>query len=68
MAQPKLNQKALNSIPMPWPRLDERKDAVKRLEELTAYAGRLRELYEMRVSALAELKQSILQKRPFLAN
>lgn len=62
MAQPKLNQKALNSIPVPWPELDCREKAVARLEGLTAQMERLRETYEARITALAELKQSILQK------
>ena len=62
MAQPKLNQKALNSIPVPWPNLNERKSVVARLEELTAQTERLREHYETKITALAELKQSILQK------
>jgi type I restriction enzyme, S subunit len=62
MAQPKLNQKALNSIPVPWPKLEERENVVARLEELAAQTDRLRELYEMRISALAELKQSTLGK------
>jgi type I restriction enzyme S subunit len=62
MAQPKLNQKALNSIPVPWPKLDEREEAVARLEELDAQTEQLRERYEAKIMALTELKQSILQK------
>lgn len=62
MAQPKLNQKALNSIPVPWPKQDEREKVVARIEELAAQTDRLRELYETRMSALTELKQSTLGK------
>jgi type I restriction enzyme S subunit len=62
MAQPKLNQKALNSIPVPWPKLDERENVVVTLEELAAETDALVERYEARRAALAELKQSILQK------
>jgi type I restriction enzyme S subunit len=62
MAQPKLNQKALNSIQVPWPPLNERERTVTRLDELAAQTERLRETYETRVTGLAELKQSILQK------
>lgn len=62
MAQPKLNQKALNLIPVPWPDLPVRRDAVARLEELAARTGALREHYENRAVTLAILKQSILQK------
>lgn len=62
MAQPKLNQKTLNSIAVPWPKQDERENVVARIEELAAQTDRLRELYEIRISALTELKQSILAK------
>jgi type I restriction enzyme, S subunit len=62
MAQPKLNQKALNSIPVPWPDQDERGKMVTRIEGLAAQTERLRELYETRMSALTELKQSTLGK------
>jgi type I restriction enzyme S subunit len=62
MAQPKLNQRALNSIPVPWPKQDERENVVARIEQLAAQTDRLRELYETRISALTELKQSILGK------
>ena len=62
MAQPKLNQKALNSIPVPWPKLDERQKAVALLEDLTVQTRTLRGLYETKVGALLELRQSILRK------
>lgn len=62
MAQPKLNQKALNSIPVPFPPLDEQERAVTRLDELATQTERLRETYDGRIAALAELKQSILRK------
>jgi type I restriction enzyme S subunit len=62
MAQPKLNQKALNSIPVPWPSLSDRERVVAQLDELAAQTDRLREAYEARVTAMAVLKQSILQK------
>jgi len=62
MAQPKLNQKALNSIPVPFPPLKERAHAVNRLDELATQTERLRDVYETRFASFAELKQSILQK------
>jgi type I restriction enzyme S subunit len=62
MAQPKLNQKALNSIQVPFPALLDQEQAVERLDELAAHADRLRQVYEIRLGALVELGQSILQK------
>lgn len=61
MAQPKLNQKALNSIQVPWPPLNDRERTAARLDELAAQTERLRETYDTRITALADLKQSILQ-------
>jgi type I restriction enzyme, S subunit len=62
MAQPKLNQRALNSIPIPSPTVYERQQAVTRLDDLAARTERLRDGYETRIAAIAELKQSVLQK------
>lgn len=62
MAQPKLNQRALNSIPVPWPTVDEQQEAVAQLDGLTTQIERLRESYETRIARLAALKRSILQK------
>jgi len=62
MAQPKLNQKALHSIPVPFPPLNDRKRAVTNLDELAMQAERLQRAYEARIAAFGELKQSILQR------
>lgn len=62
MAQPKLNQKALNSIPLPWPPLSVRQRAVTHLEELAVQTEQLQRHYEAKAATVAELKQSILQK------
>jgi type I restriction enzyme, S subunit len=62
MAQPKLNQRALNAIAVPFPPVDERQRAVIRLDDLAMQTERLREMYTTRIAALAELRQSILQK------
>ena len=62
MAQPKLNQKKLNSIPIPWP-----KDSgviqriVEQLESMTALSAELVERYSEKVNGLTTLKQSLLQ-------
>jgi type I restriction enzyme S subunit len=63
MAQPKLNQKFLNSITVPWPhKTDDAAEVVEKLEELSSETQRLETIYQQKLAALAELKQSILQK------
>ncbi len=62
MAQPKLNQKALNSIVVPFPSISEQEDLVKRLDELSLSQQQLTSIYQRKLTALAELKQSLLQK------
>ncbi|ACG72765.1 restriction modification system DNA specificity domain [Anaeromyxobacter sp. K] len=60
-AQPKLTQKALNSIPIPLPATPaERADIVKRMQSLESEAQRLRALYESKSAALEELRESLL--------
>ena len=62
MAQPKLNQKALNSIPIPIPPLDEQKRIVGILDEAFEGCDRAIRNTEQKLAALKKLKQSILQK------
>jgi type I restriction enzyme S subunit len=62
MAQPKLNQKALNSISVPFPPLKDQERVVAQLNDLSTQTERLRESYEVRIIAFAELKQSIVRK------
>jgi type I restriction enzyme S subunit len=62
MAQPKLNQKALNSILVPVPPVEDRAKIVSTLELLTIEVTRLLEIYRAKLAALAELKQSLLAK------
>lgn len=60
-AQPKLTQKALNSIPIPIPTsIVERSDVVRRLEAVAAETKRLQAVYERKLTALDELKKSLL--------
>ena len=62
-AQPKLNQKALNSIPIPIPKsLDEQVKIVGSIESLQEEAQRLARIYEEKQAALAELKKSLLHQ------
>lgn len=62
MAQPKLNQKALNSIKVPFPSIEEQRVIVNKLDEIVAGKEKLSEIYKQKLTALAELKQSLLQK------
>ena len=62
MAQPKLNQKSLNSIPVPSPPLPTQQAIVEKLDALSEETKALEAIYERKQSALAELKQSLLQK------
>jgi len=63
MAQPKLNQKALNSIPIPIPReLAAQAEIVESIELLQAETQHLEAIYQRKLAALAELKQSLLQQ------
>ena len=60
-AQPKLNQKALNSIPIPIPRsVDAQAKIVERIELLSAETQRLESIYQHKLAALDELKKSLL--------
>ncbi len=62
-AQPKLNQKALNSIPIPIPEtLDERSEVVDRLELGMEQIEQLRGVYERKLAALDELKKALLHQ------
>lgn len=62
-AQPKLNQKALNSISVPIPAtLDEQAEVVDRLESGMEQSEKLQEVYERKVVSLDELKQSLLHQ------
>lgn len=62
MAQPKLNQKALNQIPVPLPPMDQRERLVAELDELAEQIGKLEANQQTRLEALAALKQSLLHR------
>lgn len=62
-AQPKLNQKALTSIPIPIPAaITERAAIVERIEALQEETQRLESLYRQKLAALGELKKSLLHQ------
>lgn len=62
MAQPKLNQKMLNSIPVPFPSLPEQKAIVAKFEELSSETKKLEIIYQQKLVVLDELKKSILNQ------
>jgi len=62
MAQPKLNQKALNSIPIPIPPMDEQELIVSKADALAEKTEQLEAVYRQKLTAVDELKQSMLQK------
>jgi len=62
-AQPKLNQKALNSIPIPIPKsIAEQEEIVVKLDSLATETQRLESLYQQKLAALAALKKSLLHQ------
>lgn len=62
-AQPKLTQKALNSIPIPIPEsVEEQAKIVKSLDALSAETARLSSLYSRKLELLEELKKSLLHR------
>ena len=63
VVQPKLNQKALNAIPMPIPgSLEEQSQVVVNVERSQEETQRLTHLYERKLAALEELKKSLLHQ------
>jgi len=62
-AQPKLNQKALNSIPIPIPKaVEAQAKIVEDIESLAAETERLESLYQRKVASLEALKRSLLNQ------
>ncbi len=62
-AQPKLNQKALNSIPIPIPKaVETQAKIVESLESLQEETQRLAAIYQRKLAALEALKKSLLHQ------
>lgn len=62
-AQPKLNQKALYSIPVPIPAsISAQANVVDRIESLSVETQRLESIYQQKLAALDELKKSLLHQ------
>ena len=62
MAQPKLNQKMLNTIVIPYPALSEQQRIVTTLKALSVETKKLEAIYQQKLTALDELKKSILNQ------
>lgn len=62
MAQPKLNQKSLNSIQVPQPAIGKQKEAVEIIDAVYAQVQRLQDIYKLKLKNLTDLKQSLLEK------
>lgn len=62
MAQPKLNQKALNSIPIPFPPDEERARIVEKAAEIAAASVAAMGIYDAQLVDAAELRQSLLER------
>ena len=62
-AQPKLNQQALNSIPISIPdTIDEQQRVVDEIAALSERTERLEAVYQQKLTALDELKKSLLHR------
>jgi len=62
MAQPKLNQAKLNSIPIPIPSIGVQKEIIKKIEALDISRSSITDKYKIKIDSLEELRKSILQK------
>jgi type I restriction enzyme S subunit len=62
MAQPKLNQKQLNRIPIPFPDGDMRTEIVSKAHAISEETQRLERNFEAALQDLDDLRQSLLQK------
>ena len=59
---PKINQNALNKIPVPVPPIEEQTEIVRRVEELFAYADRIETRYQTARAQVDKLTPAVLAK------
>lgn len=62
MAQPKLNQSALNSIPIPYPGAADRERIVAEAAEIGSNAESARANYQSQIADVSALRQSFLRR------
>lgn len=58
----KINKSAVQTLPLRVPAIRTQKDIVQKLDALAAKTRRLEAVYQRKLDALAELKQSLLQR------
>ncbi len=61
-AQPNLSASSLKLFTIPVPSLQEQQRIVSKLDALSKETKRLEEIYQAKLKALGELKESILEK------
>ncbi len=59
---PNLSNTALSEFPIMLPPLEEQKVIVEKIDELADEIQRLKSIYQRKLAALDELKQSLLHK------
>jgi len=62
MAQPKLNQRMLKSILVPFPQKEIQDEIVTQIRNLKTHKSNIQNQYHKKLNSLEELKNSILQK------
>ncbi|GAB5419138.1 MAG: hypothetical protein Crog4KO_06460 [Crocinitomicaceae bacterium] len=62
MAQPKLNQRKLNSIKVPFPKNEIQEEIISLLEEFKEFNEDVVQKYQSKLDKIEELKQSVLIK------
>jgi type I restriction enzyme, S subunit len=62
MAQPKLNQRMLNQIPILLPDEKEQRIIVKQIDKVSSEIKQLESIFQHKITLLDELKKSILKK------
>ena len=58
----KINKSIVQNLPVALPKLATQQDLVEKIDAFEAETQRLKAIYEQKLAALTELKQSILQK------
>jgi type I restriction enzyme, S subunit len=61
MAQPKLNQGAMNDIPVPTPPIEVQEEIVRKADQIAIASKRVADAYEAQRADIAALRQSLLQ-------
>ena len=57
-----INIRDLRRLRLAFPEIEDQRSMVKKLDDISAEVKRLEAIYQQKLTALAELKQSLLQK------